>query len=679
MMRSVKTFSAAPAEAPKPQPSPNNVIRKHGADTFEQIVLAFVLALVFRTFEAEAFVIPTGSMAPTLYGRNKEMTCTQCGFELVIGASSEVTRDGNALIDGVRIEGAVCPNCRFLNRDMEQARVFNGDRILVNKFPYELGDPDRWDVFVFKYPEKPGTNYIKRLVGLPGETIRIQGGDLYTVGDDGSAAILRKPPDKQSALQIAVYAHDHASPKLDAAGWPQRWGGVVRGVDDAQPPVWNDATTGWTHDPAARSYSIAQDQAAEPQWLRYRHYAPTAADWRAVEGGQVGQPTPRLIGDFCGYNAVWGRDASHLNSGIEWSNPDELETGSFWTSDLTVSGTLRVDSVGAAAAAVFELCDGQWWYRCRIDLASGQARLVEVATHLSEQDEKELGQAATAVQGTGEWEFSFANVDDRLCVWINGDLIDFGPGAELTRTATSPQRIPQWSDLAPVGIAVEHAGASVSHLTLERDIYYRARGGGFDFHGGRLEESMGNPEAWHRHYQSARHRPQYRFHGVDDRARPLPRAGGQLPTQQRQPLLAHRASNRAAEVPGREGVLDLLAPRRAVPQRRQGVQHREPPDRQPTEGRADQGGRLPAVRGPLLPGRRADEADPVTSPAFPGAATATWSVSGCTSVPAVHLPRCLPCRLARLRSLPRMDSTPRRGPLSCCGRGPIPSMPLSRG
>ena len=45
-------------------------------ETIEAVAIAFVLAFVFKTFEAEAFVIPTGSMAPTLYGRHKEVHCT---------------------------------------------------------------------------------------------------------------------------------------------------------------------------------------------------------------------------------------------------------------------------------------------------------------------------------------------------------------------------------------------------------------------------------------------------------------------------------------------------------------------------------------------------------------------------------------------------------------------------
>ena len=49
-------------------------------ETIESVVIAFVLAFLFRTFEAEAFVIPTGSMAPTLQGRHKDVDCPKCGY-----------------------------------------------------------------------------------------------------------------------------------------------------------------------------------------------------------------------------------------------------------------------------------------------------------------------------------------------------------------------------------------------------------------------------------------------------------------------------------------------------------------------------------------------------------------------------------------------------------------------
>ncbi len=55
--------------------------------------MAFILALVVRGFEAQAFVIPTGSMAPTLMGRHKEVACPQCGFIYAVNASERSTPD----------------------------------------------------------------------------------------------------------------------------------------------------------------------------------------------------------------------------------------------------------------------------------------------------------------------------------------------------------------------------------------------------------------------------------------------------------------------------------------------------------------------------------------------------------------------------------------------------------
>ena len=62
-------------------------------ETVESIVIAFILAFLFRAFEAEAFVIPTGSMAPTLQGRHKDVNCAECGHNFRSSASQE-NRDG---------------------------------------------------------------------------------------------------------------------------------------------------------------------------------------------------------------------------------------------------------------------------------------------------------------------------------------------------------------------------------------------------------------------------------------------------------------------------------------------------------------------------------------------------------------------------------------------------------
>ena len=49
-------------------------------ETLESVVIAFILTFIFRAFVMEAFVIPTGSMAPTLLGQHIRVQCPQCGY-----------------------------------------------------------------------------------------------------------------------------------------------------------------------------------------------------------------------------------------------------------------------------------------------------------------------------------------------------------------------------------------------------------------------------------------------------------------------------------------------------------------------------------------------------------------------------------------------------------------------
>lgn len=57
----------------------------------------------------------------------------------------------------------------------------NGDRMIVNKIGYKIGEPKRFDIVVFHAPEKK--NYIKRVIGLPGETLEYKNDQLYINGE----------------------------------------------------------------------------------------------------------------------------------------------------------------------------------------------------------------------------------------------------------------------------------------------------------------------------------------------------------------------------------------------------------------------------------------------------------------------------------------------------------------
>jgi signal peptidase I len=61
-----------------------------------------------------------------------------------------------------------------------QPTLYAGDFIIVNKLAYKLGEPGRGDVIIFHYPPDPNREpYIKRVIGLPGEMVRVDGGKVY--------------------------------------------------------------------------------------------------------------------------------------------------------------------------------------------------------------------------------------------------------------------------------------------------------------------------------------------------------------------------------------------------------------------------------------------------------------------------------------------------------------------
>ena len=61
----------------------------------------------------------------------------------------------------------------------------DGDNLLVDKISYRFHDPERFDVIVFKYTHKDNTYYVKRIIGLPGETVQIDNaGNIYINGKE---------------------------------------------------------------------------------------------------------------------------------------------------------------------------------------------------------------------------------------------------------------------------------------------------------------------------------------------------------------------------------------------------------------------------------------------------------------------------------------------------------------
>lgn len=135
----------------------------------EALAVALIMALIVRQFVLEAFKIPSDSMFPTLNG---EMT--------------------------------------------------NGDRVIVSKWGFQFKEPERWDVTVFRYPLDIRRNFIKRLVGMPGERLTVVDGDIWI-----NQKIARKSASRQRGIwferfpKVPAFVNppDRCSWRLADDGW----------------------------------------------------------------------------------------------------------------------------------------------------------------------------------------------------------------------------------------------------------------------------------------------------------------------------------------------------------------------------------------------------------------------------------------------------------------------------
>ncbi len=82
-----------------------------------------------------------------------------------------------------------------------QPNIEHGDRIIVNKVSYRLTGPERGDVIVFHSPRDSKTDLIKRVIGLPGETIEVTGGTVYIDGNPLQEPYLNEKPKYQYPRQ----------------------------------------------------------------------------------------------------------------------------------------------------------------------------------------------------------------------------------------------------------------------------------------------------------------------------------------------------------------------------------------------------------------------------------------------------------------------------------------------
>ena len=209
-------------------------------ETLSSVIIAFVMAFTFRAFVVEAFVIPTGSMAPTLLGAHMDFTSPKSGFDWSVGpwrATPANSQNYNRVQTSVTVSDPMTGE-KYSHSKLPLA---SGDRILVLKYLYSIHDPKRYDVIVFKSPVTPQTNFIKRLTGLPGEQIAIVDGDIFRRNGSG-------PPGEGSAdwsdqdWQLA-----RKSERKQRSAWQPLYDSAYTPAAGERPfiPPWTPATQNW--------------------------------------------------------------------------------------------------------------------------------------------------------------------------------------------------------------------------------------------------------------------------------------------------------------------------------------------------------------------------------------------------------------------------------------------------
>ncbi|AMV36932.1 signal peptidase I [Planctomyces sp. SH-PL62] len=372
--------------------------------TVDLLVALCLGVLLFRTFSAEAYVVPTGSMAPTLLGHHRELTCANCQFPFDVGLDEEAPP-----------ARPVCPNCGRAGSDAQPVVACNGDRVLVQKFLYDFRAPGRWEVAVFHFPGDPSQAYVKRVVGLPGESIRIAGGDVWVDG-----VVARKSLQDVRAMRILV--HDSRYVPADSDRYP-RWS-FRRGTTARPEP------TGWTQGPDGFRRAATEPEGDAEDWLTYRNWDPALDRYAPIR-------------DFYGYN---GGDSRSDNA----------------VRDVGLEARVALGP-GVESLAVSLRSGGD---RFVVRIPTRPEEPVEVVRNGARRKVFILGNPLASDGGAETTHTLEASLfDDRLMVAVDGSLLfepldyddpDDGPG----------------NDESPIALGVRGGTLHVPEVRIFRDVHY---------------------------------------------------------------------------------------------------------------------------------------------------------------------------------------------------------------
>lgn len=104
-----------------------------------------------------------------------------------------------------------------------EPNLHNGEFVIVSKLNYRFGEPERGDVVVFDYPKNITQEYIKRVIGLPGETIRVEDGTVFVNGQPLKEPYVSDPPAYEGSWKVPEEAlfvlGDNRNNSSDSHDW----------------------------------------------------------------------------------------------------------------------------------------------------------------------------------------------------------------------------------------------------------------------------------------------------------------------------------------------------------------------------------------------------------------------------------------------------------------------------
>ena len=358
------------------------------------------------------------SMAPTPARRHFELRCLDCGYPFACAADDAADAD----------RPIVCPNCGCAQPSPLAARPQPGDLLQVDTGAYRSARPRRWELVVFRSPLDLRNDCIKRVVGLPGETVEIRGGDVWIDG----ARIHKSLADER---RLAVPVYDSRYRPRNSPHAPPRW----RPVRDGN--GWTAAGSGLSYRPPREGAGQqgATSAAGKPAgghsiaWIEYVH-------WRRA-AGHADQFESVPISDDVAYNRSTSRRLNDvadllLVARVQTSGPGRL--------------SLRATVGGRRFVAEFEPSRGTG----RLLSEAGVVPGTEFA----------LPGPLLAKPTTLE----FSTVDHQVLLAVGGRLLVHyvRPPAEPTAPARESTR--------PLAIGAAGLRVQIEHLELLRDIYYTA-------------------------------------------------------------------------------------------------------------------------------------------------------------------------------------------------------------